>query len=111
MTASVKGIYLNKFKSVLKEGGVYVLSKFAIGARVLKHYTISEIVSFGNAIRDGVVGPRDCEDAEGAEEDGAAVGVFDTDLYGGSDKDSYLTSMASTGSNINSISIEKNLEV
>ncbi|KAF7837574.1 uncharacterized protein G2W53_006056 [Senna tora] len=83
----------------------------AIGARVLKHSTISEIVSFGNAIRDGVVGPRDCEDAEGAEEDGAAVGVFDTDLYGGSDKDSYLTSMTSTGSNINSISIERILEV
>ncbi|KAF7828182.1 uncharacterized protein G2W53_019346 [Senna tora] len=53
----------------------------AIGTRVLKHSTISEIVSFGNAIRDGVVGPRDCEYAEGAEEDGAAVGVFDTDFY------------------------------
>ncbi|KAF7835768.1 ATP-dependent DNA helicase PIF1-like [Senna tora] len=31
IAASVKSIYLNKFKSVLKEGGVYVLSKFAIG--------------------------------------------------------------------------------
>ncbi|KAF7824493.1 uncharacterized protein G2W53_022637 [Senna tora] len=80
-------------------------------ARVLKHSTISEVVSFRNAIRDGVVGPRDCEDAGGAEEDGAADGVFDMDLYGGSDKDSYLTSMAPTRSNINSISIERILEV
>ncbi|KAF7815598.1 replication protein A 70 kDa DNA-binding subunit A-like [Senna tora] len=30
IAASVKSIYLNKFKSVLKEGGVYVLSKFAV---------------------------------------------------------------------------------
>ncbi|KAF7814838.1 3-oxo-Delta(4,5)-steroid 5-beta-reductase-like [Senna tora] len=31
IAATVKSIYLNKFKSVLKDGGVYVLSKFAIG--------------------------------------------------------------------------------
>ncbi|KAF7831799.1 uncharacterized protein G2W53_014132 [Senna tora] len=89
----------------------FKLEDLRLGARVLKHSTISEVVSFGNVVRDGVVGPRDCEDAGGADEDGAVVGVFDTDLYGGSDKDSYLTSMAPTGSNINSISIERILEV
>ncbi|KAF7800643.1 hypothetical protein G2W53_044929 [Senna tora] len=31
IAATVKSIYLNKFKSVLKDGGVYVLSKFASG--------------------------------------------------------------------------------
>ncbi|KAF7808165.1 replication protein A 70 kDa DNA-binding subunit C-like [Senna tora] len=31
IASSVKSIYLNKFKSVLKEGGVYVLSKFTVG--------------------------------------------------------------------------------